>query len=202
MLLSEEELVARSQQGDLVAFEALMGRYEKKVYSIAYRLMGNHEDALDLAQEAFIKVYRSIGGFRKESSFMHWLYRVVVNCARDELRKKKRTPVVPLEGMEPGTPSHSRAVEDWSQSPERLYEIKETQETIHRALLALDPDHRMVLVLRDLLGFPYEEMAEILSCSLGTVKSRISRSRAALRRRLAAGDFAVACCDGERRGRE
>lgn len=189
MAVEREEamLIAKSQQGDVEAFGELVAIYEKQVYSVAYRFMGNPEDASDLAQEAFVRAFRAIKSFRGEASFKTWLYHIIANVCRDELRKRKRQPVASLDApivTEDGF--IAREQDDWSLAPERVYESIELQETLQKLLNQLTPEYRQVLVLREIQGFTYEEIAQILECSLGTVKSRINRARKALRDLLAA----------------
>lgn len=187
MLVSDEQLVQRSQQGDVAAFEALIGKYQQRVYNIAFRLMGNHHDASDLAQEALIKVYRSIGKFRGESSFTTWLYHVVSNVCRDELRRRSRHPVSSLdEPVLTGDGSFEREVADLRQGPEDLIAQKEFSQFMQTLINSLHPEYRMVIVMREMMGFSYEEIAGELQISLGTVKSRISRARKFLQERILA----------------
>lgn len=183
MEISERELIALCQKGDVEAFEKLVLKYEKQIYTIAYRFMGNHEDACDLAQEALVKAYKYISQFRGEASIKTWLYHIVANVCRDELRKRKRqttvsldSPIVNDEGGE-----LLRQTEDWTYAPELIYENKELQELIQKALDHLTPEYKEVLIMREIMGFTYDEIAKELDCSLGTVKSRISRARKAMR---------------------
>lgn len=178
----ETILIARSQNGDTKAFGELVAIYEKPVYSIAYRFMGNPDDASDLAQEAFVRAFRAIARFRGDASFKTWIYHIVANACRDELRKRKRQPVVSLDiPITTNDGEITREQADWTLAPERIYESKELQETIQQLLNELIPEYKQVLILRELQGFSYEEIAGILECSLGTVKSRINRARKALR---------------------
>lgn len=184
-MFSEGELVTRSQQGDLDAFEDLVARYERKVYTIAYRFMGNHEDASDLAQEAFLKAYQSINKFRGDSSFATWISRIVVNVCKDELRKNKRNLQISLDEqvwLEEGTVE--KQVKDTRPTPEQIYEQNELKDYLQSLISGLTPEYRMVIVLRDIQGYSYEEIAQILDCSLGTVKSRLNRARKLLREKI------------------
>lgn len=181
----DTDLVARSQNGDLDAFEELVARYERKIYSAAYRLIGNHEDARDLAQEAFLRAFQSIKTFRGEASFLTWMCRIVTNLCRDELRKRSRAYVESLDEritVEEGEVSKQFASEE--PGPAEEFEKKELQEKIQGLINNLSPEFRMALVLRDIQGFSYEEIAVQLDCSLGTVKSRINRARHYLKDRL------------------
>jgi len=181
-MLLEEELITRSQNGDIDAFEELVAKYERKVYTIAYRFMGNHEDANDLAQEAFLKAYQSLKSFRQEASFATWISRIIANVCRDQLRKAKRTKLSSLDEevwLEESTVK--KQLKDERPTPEQAYEGKELKEYLQGLVNNLTPEYKMVIVLRDIQGYSYEEIAEMLDCSLGTVKSRLNRARKALR---------------------
>lgn len=179
MNLCDELLIEKIKLGDIDSFEQLVARYETKVYTIAYRYAGNHDDASDLAQEALIRVYRAIGGFRGESSFLTWLYRVVTNVCKDEMRRRARASVVSMdEMMERG----KQPVPDKSaESLEEAVLRKEWQDEIQQVLNTLTHEHRTIIVMRDIQGYSYEEIASFLECSLGTVKSRLSRARNTLK---------------------
>lgn len=197
--IREGELVRRAATGDRLAFEALVARYEVQVYNVALRMMGNHADASDMAQEAIIQAFRKIGTFRGESGFGTWLYRIVTNRCLDELRRRRRRgeQLVPVGSWEPSGEGGDRrpGIDEWGASqgrddglqdghaagPEEAYERLEMQEVIRRALERLSEDHRTVIVLREIQGLSYEEIAEAMECSIGTVKSRLSRAREALR---------------------
>ncbi len=182
MEIDEMSLIDKSKNGDVEAFGELVSIYEKQVYSVAYRFMGNHDDANDLAQEAFIRAFKGIENFRGDASFKTWLYHIVANACRDELRRMKRQPTVSLNSpimTEDG--EINREQEDWTFAPEIIYESKEMQELVQRLLNELIPEYRQVLILRELQGFTYDEIAVTLDCSLGTVKSRISRARKILK---------------------
>ena len=181
----EKLLVAKSKKGNLDAFEELISAYERKAYNIAYRMMGNEEDAKDMAQEAFIKIYKSIQNFREESSFSTWLYRIVTNVCLDELRKRKKDKLVPLElsiETEKGTAIVELSAE--RETPEDIYERVEKRHLIQNSISSLGEDYKTVIILRDIQGFGYEEIATMLNCSLGTIKSRINRARNLLKEKL------------------
>lgn len=180
---ADEILIKRSKNGDLEAFELLVKRYENKVYTVAYRFLGNHADASDLAQEAFLRLYQALPGFRGDSGFMTWLYRITANVCRDELRRRQKYQVVSLDGEGAsgnGGPGIAQ-LPGRDLSPEEAYEQKEFNELIQQCLLSLSEEHRLVLIMREIQGMSYEEIAEVLNCSLGTVKSRLSRSRQAFK---------------------
>ena len=181
LALDEKELISLSQKGDIDAFEELVARYERKVYTIAYRYMGNPEDASDLAQETFLKVFKSIDKFRGESSFSTWIYRITANICKDELRKIKRKPQTSLDQeiwLDEG--SVIRQVVDEKPTPDEVFEQKELWNYLQDLIANLSPEYRMVIVLRDINGYSYEEIAQITETSLGTVKSRLNRARKAL----------------------
>lgn len=181
-MLLEEDLITRSQNGDIDAFEELVAKYERKVYAIAYRFMGNPEDASDLTQEAFLKAYQSIKSFRQEASFSTWICRIVSNVCRDQLRKNKRQSQNSLDEdvwLEEGTVQ--KQLKDQRPTPDEVYESMELKEYLQGLINNLNPEYKMVVILRDIQGYSYEEIAQILDCSLGTVKSRLNRARKALR---------------------
>ena len=183
--MNEKLLVQKSQQGDMDAFEQLIVQYEKKVYTIAYKYMGNPEDAKDLAQEALIKAYQSIQGFRGESSFGTWIGRITANKCLDELRKRKRLQVSSLDDeveLEEGSVKKEIASE--RMTPEESVLKEETVQYVQKKLEQMKEEYRIVLILRELEGYSYDEIANFLSCSLGTVKSRISRARNYLKEQI------------------
>lgn len=193
-MLREEELVARCKKGDIDAFEELVCCYERKIYTVTYRLMGNHEDANDCAQEAFLKAFQAINNFRGEASFLTWLCRIATNVCRDELRKRYRTSTESLDErvtLDEGEVTKQYASPDLG--PSEIYEQKEFQERIQRLINGLSPEFRMALILRDIQGYSYEEIAEQLNCSLGTVKSRIYRARNYLKDKLLAERKQINC---------
>lgn len=178
----DELLVERAKRGDVEAFEQLISQHERTVYNIAYRLTGNHEDANDVAQEAFLRAFSSLPDFRGDSSFATWLYRIVNNACLDELRRRKRQRVTSLDEsvtLEDG--ELSRQIADTSDGPEEALERVEIQRAVQESIQSLDEEYRIVLVMRDIQGYSYNEIAEALGLNLGTVKSRINRARNALK---------------------
>lgn len=188
VLRKDEDLIKLSLSGDTEAFEELVEKYQHKIYSLAYRYMGNEEDASDMAQESLVKAYRKLHGFKGDSSFSTWIYRVTANVCIDELRKRKRTlhtisldePVATMDGDE-----IERDIIDNSPTADIVYERKELEKDLQSLINTLNPDYKSAVILRDVMGFSYEEIAETLHCSVGTVKSRISRGRGILRKKLA-----------------
>lgn len=184
-MYKDEELVDKSQAGDLQAFEELVCRYERKIYTLAYRMTGNYHDANDLAQEAFLRAFQAIKGFRGDSSFSTWLCRIATNVCRDELRKRYRTPVDYLdEEVSFGELEVKKQVPVDEPGPAELYEKQELQRELQALIDTLTPEYRVAIILRDIQGLSYEEIAEQLECSLGTVKSRISRARSFLKEKI------------------
>lgn len=163
--------------GDVNAYEALVKEYEKNVYNLALRMTGNSEDAYDMSQEAFIKAYNSLSSFRGESKFSVWLYRIVSNVCLDFLRSRNRKPTLSLSVEDDDGDEVEMDIADESQSPEQLLDRALTRDAVRRGLAALPPEHREILLLREIQGLSYEEIAEALGLEEGTVKSRIFRAR-------------------------
>lgn len=198
--MDETVLIQQSQQGDLEAFEQLLLRYEKKVYTIAYKYMGNAEDASDMAQEALIKAYQSIGSFRGEAAFGTWIGRITANKCLDELRKRKRIQVTSLDDeveLEEGSVKKEIAAD--IDTPEEHTIRQETVQYVQSMIGQMREEYRIVLVLRELEGHSYDEIAQMLSCSLGTVKSRISRARNYLKEQILADKKKEGSRNGARR---
>lgn len=177
MLMGDDVLIKKSQQGDMEAFEQLVIQYEKNVYNIAYRLTGNSEDASDLAQEAFIKVYRSIKSFRGEASFTTWLYHVVANVCKDHLRKKKIKTTSLDEPLTIEGQQLEKQIKHDSLLPDELLEQRELQLYVQKQITQMPNDYRIILIMREYMELSYEEIANQLNISMGTVKSRLSRAR-------------------------
>ena len=173
----EAAIVRNVLGGDANAFETLVLEYEKNVYNIALRMTGNSEDAADMTQEAFIKAYNSLQSFRGDSKFSVWLYRIVSNVCLDFLRSKNRRPTVSLSVEDDDGEDAQLDVADESQSPELLLDRKLTRDSVRRGLDSLPPDYRQILLLREIQGLSYDEIAQALSLEVGTVKSRIFRAR-------------------------
>ncbi len=182
------ELVERVQQGDLDAFEHLVRRYQHRVYNHVSRMIGAGEDAVDLTQDIFVKVYRSLNRFRGQASFQTWLYRVTANLCVDRHRRNQRAPQV-VRSLEAPVETDTGEVEvelpDWDDNPERLMMTRELQQQVKVAILQLSEKLRPVIVMHDLEGHSYEEIAAALEIPLGTVKSRLFNARAALKELLA-----------------
>lgn len=173
----EAMIVRKVLQGDVNAFEKLVTEYEKAVYAIAQRMTGNAEDAADMTQETFIKAYNSLSSFRGDSKFSVWLYRIANNVCLDFLRSKSRRPTVSLSTEDDDGEETQLDIADESQSPELLLESSLTRDAVRRGLDSLPPDYKQILLLREIQGLSYEEIAAALGIESGTVKSRIFRAR-------------------------
>jgi RNA polymerase sigma-70 factor (ECF subfamily) len=183
----DRALVAQLRAGVESAYEILLQRFEQPVYNMVSRLLDDPSDSADVAQEVFLKVFRNVGSFRGDSSLKTWIYRIAVNEARNQRRwfSRHRRQEIGLEA----DPGETRGCQDWLADPGRSpFESavdRESEALIEQALAVVNPKFRAALVLREIEGLSYEEIAEILEISLGTVKSRILRGRDALRKQLA-----------------
>jgi len=180
----DDELVRRLRTGEEAAYEALLARFQQPVYNLAFRLLSNPGDASDVVQEVFLKVFRNVGHFRRQSSLKTWIYRITVNEAHNQRRWffRHRSREVGLD--EETDEGCSRPVADTGRSPFDCTFDREKHVLIENALGRINPLFREVVVLRDIEDLSYEEIAEVLQISLGTVKSRIMRGREALREEL------------------
>ena len=179
--MTEQELVRAAQTGDQSAFAQLVTANQAMVYSLAYRMTGNPEDAADLTQEAFLNAWRSLGSFNGQSAFSTWIYRLTSNACIDFLRREKRRGSLSMTLEDEDDEDRQADLPDERWSPERELERKEAREAVRQGLAALSPEHREVLVLRELEGLSYAEIAHALGLEEGTVKSRIARARLSLR---------------------
>lgn len=173
----ELEIVIKVRSGDANAFEALVLEHEKKVYNLALRMVGNEEDARDMAQEAFIRAFSSLDSFRGDSKFSVWLYRLTSNLCIDLLRSRGRRQTVSLTVDDDESDAAELEIPDDRFSPERAFERAETRENVKRGLDTLSPEYRQILLLREINGLTYEEIGKALGLEEGTVKSRIFRAR-------------------------
>ena len=170
-----EEMIVRLQKGDEAAFEEFVTAYEKQVYRLALRQLGNPHDAQDAAQEVFLRAYRGIGRFRADAKLSTWVFQIAMNVCIDMVRRQSRRPVVSLTQ---GDDEESMIdLPDESYAPEPIYERRALREEVQSALKRLSPEHREIIVLRDITGLSYEEIADVLQITTGTVKSRLFRAR-------------------------
>jgi RNA polymerase sigma-70 factor (ECF subfamily) len=187
--VNDIELVRHAKAGDLAAFEALVTRYERRIYTLARRIVGQEQDAEDVTQQTFLSVLRHLDGFREESSFATWLTRIATHAALKVLRKRKGLPTVSLDKMtepqrEDATIPHPEYIADWRENPETLAQRNETRRLLEDALKELDEKHRVIFLLRDVEGLSVKETAEALELSEANVKVRLLRARLQLRELL------------------
>jgi RNA polymerase sigma-70 factor (ECF subfamily) len=178
--------VRKAQSNDLSAFEELVNLYQNRVYGLCIHLSGNPDDAQDLAQEAFIRAYKALGRFRNEADFGTWIHRITVNVWLNMQRKNNGRQAVSLDEPYQSNDGGSlqREVAALDGDPIQELEEKEFRGLVRKVLEDLTEEHRAVLVLREIEGYSYEEISRMLNCSLGTVKSRLSRAREVMRREL------------------
>lgn len=184
--MEEQTLLDKCTKGDVHAFEELVEQYQQGIINHAYSMFLNREDALDMAQETFIKAFNAIASFNRQSSFKTWLFRIATNVCLDELRRRKRRAVtVSLTAEEDSdSPGVQIDVADASADPAEAAQQAFLRQAIEKAIGELDTEYRTAIVLREIEGMDYNEIAKTMGCSLGTVKSRISRARAQLREKL------------------
>ena len=189
--VDDRELVDAARTGDRDAFRALFERYHRRAFALAYGVVHNQDDALDIVQDAFIKAHRYLDRFEGTSSFYTWLYRIVMNLAIDHIRKHRRLRAVELTDAAVGDGDAETAVGGdallpriLGAHPGRALLDKEIRERIDRALAELSENHRAVLVMRELEGLSYEEMAQVMGCSKGTIMSRLFHARRNMQKRL------------------
>lgn len=186
----DRALVERFQKGDESAFDCLVRKYSGRAYSIAFGLLGSREDAEEVAQDVFIRMHRALANFRGDSEFTTWLYRIAVNLSRNKYRwnasrgaRVTESLNAPLEGTE-GEEALYRDAVDESMSPDEALAYHELEGRLREELQQMPEMYRDVLVMRNIKELSYEDIAKVLSCKLGTVKSRIARAREELRKRL------------------
>ena len=182
MASTDEELVARSQGGDLESFNQLVVRWERPIYALAYRVIGREEDARDVAQETFLRAFRALKGFKGQAKFSSWLYRITLNLCRDWMRRERRTPVAqPPEGVDiielAGEATPSESIED-------LVSRHELGRAVGKAMATLPEEQRTAIILKEYHGLTFQEIADLLDCPLSTVKTRLYQGLSVLRRQL------------------
>ncbi len=198
---NEAVLIQLASQGDNGAFEALVETYEKSMFNLAFRLVPDREDAMDIVQEVFLKAYQALPKFRGDSRFSTWIYRVCMNASLDHLRRKQRAQIFSLdEPLVLGESLVAREIRDGGDSIEDLVETRTLGDSIMEVLRDLEPVHRTVIVLSDVRGFSYQEIADIMGVSIGTVKSRLHRARNMVRRLLPPEQFVFPDVKSDERG--
>jgi len=181
---SDKKLVKRVQRGDKGAFDLLVLKYQHKIVNLVMRYVRDPELALDITQEAFIKAYRALPRFRGDSAFYTWMYRIAVNTAKNHLAAQRRRPInVELDLQDPEQYDlHAKLKE--TDTPEAITLSNELKATVERAIAALPEDLRTAIILRELEGMSYEEIAQTMECPVGTVRSRIFRARDAISKKI------------------
>lgn len=183
--MTTQELVEKCAAGDAQAFDFLVKRYQSKIINIAYGMLQDKEDAYDVAQEVFIKLYRKIGSFAGVASLDTWIHRVAMNASLDALRKRgRRVQTVPLAVEDDDAQTCELPIADDSAAPEKIVLQNERRRVLLAAIGRLDEKYRSILVLREFEDMDYEQIARVLNLSVGTVKSRLSRAREKLRNLL------------------
>lgn len=174
----EEALVKRARQGDLTAYDELVRRYQERIYATVYHMTSNHEDANDLAQEAFIKGFQALKSFKGGSSFYTWVYRIAVNKTINFLKQRKNRSQMSLDDLDFNAEHDPDLVALVSEkTPRREINLAELQEKLNAAMQKLSEPHRLVVTLHDVQGMSHEEIAEIMECNIGTVRSRLFYAR-------------------------
>lgn len=188
----DADLVTRAQAGEVDAFRELVERYQQRVFVLALSVMGNHEDARDVIQEAFLKAYKKLSTFRGQSSFYTWLYRIVFNLAIDEKRKRYRTMELSvgetssLDASAYGNKEKSAgsSLISTTSNPEHEFHRAELRQHLQQGIQSLSPDHRAVILLREVDGLSYDEISKVVGCNKGTVMSRLHHARKRLQKYL------------------
>lgn len=182
-MINEKELVRMAKRGEMGAFEEIISLYEKKVFTTIYYMVKNEHEVEDIAQEVFVKIYKNLKNFKEESSLYTWIYRITINVCIDELKKRKNIVYID-EKLQTDEGEVDVQLEDISKGPEQLAEDEELKRKLTACIKKLSVDQRTMIILRDIKGFTYMEIAEMTKMNLGTVKSKINRARASLKRIL------------------
>lgn len=182
MTWTDEELVARSQRGDVDSFNQLILRWERPIYALAYRVIGREDEARDVCQEAFLRAFRALPGFKGQAKFSSWLYRITLNLCRDWIRRQRRAPVSQM-------PEDTDVIENAAargpvESIEDLVARRELSAVVERAMALLPEEQRTAIVLKEYHGMTFQEIADLQGCPLSTVKTRLYQGLAVLRRQL------------------
>lgn len=180
MASSEQQLITRARRGDVRSFNELVLIYQDQLYSLAYRIMGDSDNAADAAQDAMITAYQRLNTYRG-GNFRSWLMRITTNTCYDELRRRQRRPADSLEEIPGAEYDDGPPIPDNSPTPEEIAQQSELSKLIEDCVNTLGVDQRTVMVLSDIQGMSYQEIAEVVDANLGTVKSRLSRARVAVR---------------------
>ena len=193
--ITDEELVVRSQDGDVDSFNQLIKRWERPIYALAYRTIGREEDARDVCQETFFRAYRALKGFKGEAKFSSWLYRIALNLCRDWMRRQRRAPTVQMP--EDADIAELAAEGGPVESIETLVGRRELSRAVERAMATLPDEQRTAIVLKEYHGLTFQEIADLQGCPLSTVKTRLYQGLSVVRRQLEAGGMSVADIRGD-----
>ena len=180
--ISDEDLIEKFQRGDIYAYELIVKRYKDQLLNFVYRFLGNHEEAEDVVQETFLRVYRNRHAYQRVAKFSTWIYTIAGNLARTELRRRNRRRIFSLSSM--GVEDKEYEISDDVLSPERHTNTVLSEEIIQKEINKLSPKFREVIILRDIQELSYEEISKIIRVPIGTVKSRVNRARLRLQSRL------------------
>ncbi|MDZ7362738.1 MAG: sigma-70 family RNA polymerase sigma factor [candidate division KSB1 bacterium] len=180
--ISDEDLIEKFQRGDLYAYELIVKRYKDQLLNFVYRFLGNQEEAEDVVQETFLRVYRKRHAYQRVAKFSTWVYTIAGNLARTELRRRNRRRIFSLSNL--GVEDKEYEISDEILSPERHTNTVLSEEIIQREISKLSPKFREVIILRDIQELSYEEISKIIRVPIGTVKSRVNRARLRLQGRL------------------
>ena len=180
--ISDEDLIEKFQRGDIYAYELIVKRYKDQLLNFVYRFLGNHEEAEDVVQETFLRVYRNRHAYQRVAKFSTWIYTIAGNLARTELRRRNRRRIFSLSNM--GVDDKEYEISDEFSSPEKHTNTVLSEEIIQKEINKLSPKFREVIILRDIQELSYEEISKIIRVPIGTVKSRVNRARLRLQSRL------------------
>ena len=181
--VTDEDLVAHAQAGDMEAFNQLVARWERPIYALAYRTLGREEDARDVVQEAFLRAYRGLKGFKGQAKFSSWLYRITLNLCRDWMRKARRAPLIQVPETEDGM-DMAEQMPSPAESVEELVNRRQMSAAVAKAMLELPEEQRVAILMKEFHGLTFQEIADALDCPLSTVKTRLYQGLSVLRRRL------------------
>lgn len=195
LTITDEELVARSMDGDADSFNQLIKRWERPIYALAYRTLGREDDARDVCQETFLRAYRAINGFRGQAKFSSWLYRIALNLCRDWMRRQRRTPTV--QAPEDVDIADLAAEQGPSESIETLVGRRQLGRAVAAAMATLPEEQRTAIVLKEYHGLTFQEIAEMQGVPLSTVKTRLYQGLSVVRRQLEKGGMSAADIRGD-----
>jgi RNA polymerase sigma-70 factor (ECF subfamily) len=195
LTITDEELVARSMDGDVDSFNQLIRRWERPIYALAYRTLGREDDARDVCQETFLRAYRAINGFKGQAKFSSWLYRIALNLCRDWMRRQRRTPVVQMP--EDVDIAELAAAQGPTESIETLVGRREIGRAVAAAMATLPEEQRTAILLKEYHGLTFQEIAEMQGCPLSTVKTRLYQGLSVVRRQLEKGGMSAADIRGD-----